>query len=500
MTLRLLQCLGMAYIAVAGCTYRMSCVYGADDEVAVITGTVKGWRYTAGDGADVGETWPLAGAVVRAAIPAIALRVVRTKTEHRQFDTTTDGAGHYRLVLPVSRPHTNVTIDVFAPGFRSLAGSFMDGGDYSRVTLAPASEIVSDFHLEEALYVAGRIVDNAGKGLAGASISTIVEDSDGYGYIADTLSGADGSFEIFDFPLEGPDRGRGGISIEHPSYRTETIEDVYALTEVERKSLRIVMESGRAVKGRVVRPGRAPVAGIMVEASFADPTFRKAVVTDRNGEFAIMGLPDAKCTLLAFSAGQRAKAVQHLELNRDYDDLTLQLAPLPACRSESSVRVLGMELVNLNRELSDAYELSSETGVLVLDPGTNCKRLGLGDLTPGDCFFIVGDSRTASVREFLVALLQHAGRADDGSGECRVVYEFRRVSSIGTQTTFMDLTADDLKELRAVRDCLRPPVSCDTERGVAARSCRGSVGSRGRRGRTPLRRLARAVANTLIAD
>ena len=450
--------LGTACVLMTVCSRGIGQDPVAAERVAVITGTVIGIpdKTFAGEISESDEGRPLAGAVVRAAIPATDMRDVRTRPEHERFEATTDDAGRYKLLVPVRERKTKVSLDAFAPGFGSFAGSYMLGGDWKVVTLSPESTVTFDFKLPKALYVAGLVVDSEGKCIAGVNISALIMEPDGYGYIAKARSGADGTFKIFDFPLADFIQGRGVIVFEHPSFRRTEIDDVYALSEAKRKALRVVMESGRTVKGRVLTQGGEPLAEIMVEASFDKPKERKAVITDGNGEFLLQGLPEAKCTLVAHAMDRGEKVKHTLELTRDYDGLHLQLKAVPAIRTEPSVHVLGMELVDLNKELNDLYDVSLKSGVLVLNPGQDHPRFNIGTMMRGDCFYLVGDTQVATVLEFVDALLRNVEYTQDGSGTCRVVYVFRRVDSTGTNTRSIKLTADDLKELEQVRGRLHP--------------------------------------------
>ena len=67
--------------------------------------------------------------------------------------------------------------------------------------------------------------------------------------------------------------------------------------------------------------------------------------------------------------------------------------------------VLGMQLADVTPELKSAYDLYLDRGALILDPGKDSDRLKIGELAEGYCFFMVGNKRIGSVREFVDRIL-----------------------------------------------------------------------------------------------
>ena len=387
------------------------------------------------------------------------MREIRAHPEHLRFETKTDAAGRYKLFIPVRAPNTRVSLDAFAPGYGSFAGSHMMGGQVAEVILRAKGNASYDFKLGKALYVAGVVVNSEGKEIAGVEITALAVEPESYGYVTVVQSQADGKFEIFDFPLGELKMGRGELVFEHPKLRRTEIKDVYTLPDAQRRQMRVVMERGRAVKGKVLTQGGEPLAGVMVEARFNKLQERKAVVTKGNGEFVLQGLPEGKCTLVAHALEKQQKVKHTLKLTKDYEQVQLRLKPIPAIQSTPSVRILGMELVDLNKQLRDVYDVRVSAGALVVNPGNDHARLNIGGLVKGDCFWLVGNTEVTNAYEFINELLRNVERRDDGSGTCRVVYSYRRVDSTGTSTQYIELTAEDLKELDRVRNRL------DTEQG-----------------------------------
>jgi hypothetical protein len=92
--------------------------------------------------------------------------------------------------------------------------------------------------------------------------------------------------------------------------------------------------------------------------------------------------------------------------------------------------------------------------VLVLNPGPDYLRLGIGELTEGDCFYMAGNARIKTLREFAAEILRLKGvppelayREGAGNGRFRIVYHTSKHRGYGTNTQHMKLTEDDIKEL-----------------------------------------------------
>ncbi len=71
---------------------------------------------------------PIKNALVRVAIPATDMRQVRVSTDRKIYETFTDSNGDFKLEF-VPDNEEDVSVDVFAPGFRSAAGTFRSGPD-----------------------------------------------------------------------------------------------------------------------------------------------------------------------------------------------------------------------------------------------------------------------------------------------------------------------------------------------------------------------------------
>jgi hypothetical protein len=83
-------------------------------------------------------------------------------------------------------------------------------------------------------------------------------------------------------------------------------------------------------------------------------------------------------------------------------------------------------------------------------------RLKTGRLAEGYTFWMVGNKRVGSVREFVDQILAETAGRDADEYSVRVVYTFSTVDFDGTNTQHMRLTKNDLKELQMVSDQLTP--------------------------------------------
>jgi tetratricopeptide (TPR) repeat protein len=399
---------------------------------------------------------PLADVRVRVAIPAADMRFVDCSTQNRQVQTRSNAKGEYRLELPGITKATEVSIDAMKPGYRRLVGTLMSGGDDRTVEVAPGKTVEASFTLKPALYFAGIVVDENGKPIGGVTIGADVAAAGASGGIERTASSPDGSFELFNFPNEPVSlddgvtkRGasKGVVSFFHPDYIADQIEDVYALlAKKERFHLRVVLRAGHKLTGTVLdRAGKpVPYATIQVRQGGC---ICKGVVTDANGRFALHGLPDGLAILSARALQVKQKIQRPINVDGDRDGLNVRLKAIPFPRDMKSYAVLGMQLTDLTPELRSAYDLDDERGAVILDPGPNSDRLQIGRLAEGYCFWMVGDTRVGSVYDFVKQIL---GEADHQHTRVRVVYSFSTPDFDGTNTQYLKLTKDDVKQLEVV--------------------------------------------------
>jgi hypothetical protein len=150
----------------------------------------------------------------------------------------------------------------------------------------------------------------------------------------------------------------------------------------------------------------------------------------------------------------KQKVNETVDLDSDKPDMKLQMHSIVRASQPPIVSVLGMKLTDTSPDLQNEYDLFNEHGALILDPGKDSDRLGIGDLHEGYAFWMVGEKRINSVHEFVDEVLAEAAKQDRSMPGVRVVYSFRNVDMVGTNTQYLKLTKEDLAELRTVSEAL----------------------------------------------
>jgi len=401
---------------------------------------------------------PLADVRVRVAIPAADMRFVDASTHHQQLEAKSDAKGDYRLELPGITKRTTISIDAMKPGYRRLVGTLMAGGDAKSVEVVPGMAAEASPVLRPARYFAGIVVDEQGRPISAVKIAANVDSARSSAGIERTASNADGSFELFNYPvmplaLQNQLR-KGVVSFFHPDYIDHKIEDVYVLAPEQREALRIVLETGHKVTGTVFDVAGKPVPNAMIKAIRKDGTHRKATMTDANGKFALRGLSKGLTLFSAHALDIKQKIHLPMAVNGDQNDIEVRLRTISLPTDLKKHAVLGMQLADVTPELKSAYDLYHERGALILDPGKNADRLRIGRLAEGYTFWMVGNQRIGSVREFVDQILTETAGRDAEEYSVRVVYTLSTLNSDGSNTQHLKLTKADLKQLQIVSDQL----------------------------------------------
>ncbi len=139
--------------------------------------------------------------------------------------------------------------------------------------------------------------------------------------------------------------------------------------------LRIVIETGYKMTGTVLDVAGKPVPNATIRAVRKDGTHRKATMTDANGKFALRGLSKGRRSLRARALNIKQKVLLPMALNSDKIDLEVRLKMISLPTDLKQYSVLGMLLTDVTPELKSAYDLRSERGALILDPGKNSDQL-----------------------------------------------------------------------------------------------------------------------------
>jgi hypothetical protein len=143
-----------------------------------------------------------------------------------------------------------------------------------------------------------------------------------------------------------------------------------------------------------------------------------------------------------------------INLDRDQNDLDVRLQAMSIPVDLKTSTVLGMKLTDTTPELRAAYDLFDVSGALILDPGPKPERLNIGKLEHGYNFWMVGNKRIGSVREFVEQILTEVGDADRDQYTIRCVYSFSRLDFDGTNTQYLKLTKADIEQLKGILEQL----------------------------------------------
>ena len=402
------------------------------------------------------ENGPLVGVRVRIAVPAADMRLVNPTTTHKQYETKSVKNGEYRIEIPGITEPTKISIDAMKPGYRKLSGTLMRGGDSKDLEILPGAVTEASWIIKPAIYFAGVVVDEKGDPISGVEISANANTFNKSGGVERTASQPNGSFELFNYSPEpfqfGAEVTQGTVVFSHPDYLSHKIEDVYSIAEAERKRIRVVLDSGYKISGRVVDAVGNPIPDAIVKIIQTEKNLRKAVLTDMNGQFSLKGLAEGPSELSATAFAIDQKQKQPILVDRDQSDVEIQLARIELPKNLQTETILGMQLADVTKPIADAYDVPLTGGALILDPGRDSKRLEIGDLEKGFSLWMVGNTRIRGVREFVERILTEVGDRDEDFYSIRVVYSFFAVEFEGTNTQYLRLTKDDIAELRRIAE------------------------------------------------
>ena len=398
----------------------------------------------------------LADARVRISIPALDMRFVDSKSDCQLFESNTNELGQFRFKIPGLKEKTPISIDASKPGYRKLVGTLMQGGDAPKMEAMPGATREVKLTLHPSLYFSGRIVDEQGSPLPDVKVSANADNANASGGVERTKAKVDGSFELFNYPNErvrlfGAET-KGVVEFFHPHFLNYEIADIYTIPENERVEMKIVLRSGHKISGTVLDHLGKPVPIVMVKVMLEDGEYRKAVMTDENGTFCLRGLASGvtKLSVISFEISQKYQVT--LPLKEDWENYEVRLESISASKDLKTYSVLGMQLTALTPELAKAFEFDSDSkGVLILDPGRNSDRLNIGKLEKGYYFWCVGggDQDITSVADFVKQILDKAVAKDDGERSVRIVYSLSTLEFDGSNTQYLRLTDEDVKQLQA---------------------------------------------------
>ncbi len=256
------------------------------------------------------------------------------------------------------------------------------------------------------------------------------------------------------------------LEFRHPDFLYGRLEDINLLPPEQRCDLHVRLRDGKSIAGRAVDGSGKPVAGAIVEAVYGRPArgrpgdssvrrnYRKQAVTDATGKFELHGLPSSETVVqirrtdpaLPLLWGQAT--VNLLELGKPAP-VEVVARPIELPPGKVVHTLFGMKLVDVDDEVRNQLSLNPFETVLILEPGPNATRLGLGEAEQGDCIWLVDDARIRDTNDFarhLLATCEAQKRAGWTTFPVNVTYNGLRAGDKNGYAR-MRLTEEDLAEL-----------------------------------------------------
>jgi hypothetical protein len=198
------------------------------------------------------------GRVVRAGAAVAGAQV----SAGGEVSATTDRAGRFELVVPPGEARLRAEADG-AVGFAAVDA------------LAPGAEVTVDIAIPEPASIAGRVVDDGGAVIAGATVLAVIHDVDGGGDPrAEAVTDAAGRFHLAAIPpgkvvLEARLAGRGSSGPAR----------VVVAAGERRHDVTLALGATVAIGGVVVEPSGDPVDGARVRITLKGTRSPLAVLT-----------------------------------------------------------------------------------------------------------------------------------------------------------------------------------------------------------------------------
>jgi hypothetical protein len=396
---------------------------------------------------------PIPGALVKIAVPGTDMRHVRKEPFLKLYQALTDPQGAFSIELPIGNSD-DISIDAFFPGFRSAAGTFCSGGDWSlhKMKVSPGVNVDVTIRLPKALYVAGVVRDKAGQPIANVDVHAGLHGPDRSAWIASTLTDSQGRFEVFDFPEKGNFDEDGYLAFRSDMFAEQRIDNIYDVKPAKRSSLVITMDPGITLRGTIKDEHDKPAAGIAVELQSCAGYTLKRCTSDEAGSFVFYGLI-RQCYTLYTAPDEMRRAEEGAVYPQKDMKISMKLRPIKIADDYVAYDLLGMKVADNTSGLKAQYDTCMDKCVVVVDPGTQAKRLGLGDLAKGNAFWIVGHQRPTNLREMISEILRINAKPVPAPGEfsqegfcgrVRVVYHIRGA----THTAGLKLTEADARQVR----------------------------------------------------
>jgi len=269
--------------------------------------------------------------------------------------------------------------------------------------------------------------------------------------------------------LEGTQNNVVRLEFRHPDYIYDRLEDVMLIPPEERGSLKVRLHAGKDLAGKVVDGDGKPVAGAIVEAVYGRPQrwrtgdddireeYAKRAISGADGSFALKGLPPEYTLIQArrtdsASAPLWGQATVNLETLGQIPARTITMRSLALPASKTVHDLLGMKLIAVDDEIRNLMSLPAFARIVVVDPGPNSDRLGLGKLQQGDIFWMTNDQGIADYTDLLHRLADGC-QAQQKAGKERfsvhVLTDGERPKGEPLLGGYLKLTPEDLAEIQA---------------------------------------------------
>lgn len=163
--------------------------------------------------------------------------------------------------------------------------------------------------------------------------STIVDINTPVSMIAPWVSGGDGSFRASPVPP-----GRLRALVRHPNY-VEGLSDAVTVTPGGESKVRVQLQAGGTLEGRVVDGGGRPIAGARVQVAALHGTMVRSALTAEDGTFAFSAVPSEVTVSVARPDTFEDTLVKKEILIQEGERKEIELV-LPEARDPIEIRVV----------------------------------------------------------------------------------------------------------------------------------------------------------------
>lgn len=366
---------------------------------------------------------------------------------------TTDADGRFRMAVWFTDDH-EWTYDAPWRGSLKLEKAGYEPLDWPIPPRARTRSREFVHHMTRVVPVAGRVVDDSGRPMAGASLRFPAPRKSGaLGPRQQATAEADdsGRFHLPTFPLvrrHPRSAHHAHVFASHPDALEPGMSiDVLAATTQQRQDLVITLRAGVHLRGWVEDADGRVLQGALVEV-WDGTRHRRGARTDRDGRFELRRVQPGRTRLRVLHFDQRQRSALELTVQHAMRDVEIQTTTWTAATTEPQ-EVLGMQLVDATPALRDALFLPPHVGVVVVDPGTRVHALGLPQLRAGDGISHIAGADCASVTALLGHVRDHLRYHKSRTKvSLPIACEFLHENYGGSHSATLVLEAADLELLR----------------------------------------------------